>query len=452
MQKRIDRFKLHDCWSYTDFPTRIWDIFSEQGTPVRTTISEMGPVLLSRLMGLNDVQTGVMNIVFRVADEDGLLLLDLKDLRSMVNHVGENAKEYRLRYGNIAAASIGAIQRSLLALEDQGADLFFGEPALDLADWIRTSLDGRGYINILDSQKLINSPLVYSTFLLWLLSELYELMPEVGDLEKPRLVFFFDEAHLLFDDVPDALLDKVEQIVKLIRSKGVGVYFVTQNPADIPDSVLAQLGNKVQHALRAYTPKEQRAVRAAAESFRPNPEFDTEEAIMSVGTGEAVVSFLNEDGEPSVVEKCYILPPQSKMGTIDPGTRQQLVNSDELEMKYRESVDRESAYEILVARGEAQAALEAEALAAEEAEKLAAEEAKAQAAAEKEAKKLADQQAREEKARLKEEERLRKEAERAAANDPFQKVIRSAKSTVTSSVGRKIGNALVRGILGGLKR
>ena len=300
MQKRIERFGI-DGFEYKSYPTRFWDVFGEGGIPVRTTVSEMGPLLLGRLLGLNETQTGVLSIVFRVADDDGMLLLDMKDLRSMVNYVGEHAKEYTTKYGNISAQSVGAIQRKLLTLEDQGAESFFGEPALDITDWMKRE-NGKGVINVLHCVKLINSPVLYSTFLLWMLSELFEQLPEAGDLEKPKMVFFFDEASLLFDDAPKALLQKIEQTVKLIRSKGVGVYFVTQNPSDIPDEILAQLGNRVQHALRAYTPKEQKSVRAAAESFRQNPDFDAEEVITQLGTGEALVSFLDADGRPQVVQ------------------------------------------------------------------------------------------------------------------------------------------------------
>ncbi|MBR3620475.1 MAG: DUF853 family protein, partial [Clostridia bacterium] len=348
MQKRLDYFGIED-FEYKAYPTRFWDIFGENGHPVRVTVSDMGPVLLGRLLNLTDVQSGVLNIVFKVADDQGLLLLDLKDLREMLRFVGENREEFTLSYGNVSAQSIGAIQRALLAFEDEGAELFFGEPGLDIRDWMRTDPDGRGYINILESGKLIQSPTVYATFLLWMMTELFERLPEVGDLDKPRMIFFFDEAHLLFTDAPKAMVQKIVQVVKLIRSKGVGVYFVTQSPSDIPDEVLAQLSNRVQHGLRAYTPSEQKSVRAAANAFRANPEFNTEEALMALGTGEALVSFLDESGIPEIVERTKILPPQSLIGPADSSRVSAIIASDEFDLKYRESVDRESAYEIIMA-------------------------------------------------------------------------------------------------------
>ncbi len=346
MQKRITRFEIQN-WSYTAYPTRFWDIFGERGHPVRVTVSEMGPVLLSRLLGLTDVQSGVLDIVFRVADEQGLLLLDMKDLRAMLQFVADNRKEFTVEYGNVSTASIGAIQRSLLRLEDEGGEIFFGEPCLDIRDWMRTDVDGRGYINILNGVRLVQSPTLYGTFLLWMLTELFERLPEVGDLEKPRMIFFFDEAHLLFSDAPKALVQKIIQVVKLIRSKGVGVYFVTQNPADIPDEVLAQLSNRIQHALRAYTPAEQKAIRAAAQSFRENPAFDTEQAILELGVGEALISCLDEKGIPGIVQRGFILPPRSFMGQADGSRVDGLIRQDEFDLKYRQSEDRESAYEIL---------------------------------------------------------------------------------------------------------
>ena len=339
----VTNYDFHGC------PVRFWDIYGEGGLPVRTTVSEMGPVLLARLMGLTDVQEGVLNIVFHVADDEGMLLLDLKDLRSMLVYVGEHADAYKLTYGNVSSASVGAIQRALLQLEDAGGDLFFGEPALDIADWLKCDVDGKGIVNILDARRLVQSPLIYSTFLLWMLSELYETMPEVGDLDMPRMVFFFDEAHLLFDDAPKALLDKVEQVVKLIRSKGVGVYFITQTPADIPNSVLAQLGNRVQHALRAYTPAEQKVVKAAAASFRPNPYFDTERAIMELETGEALISFLDEKGMPSVVQRAKVIAPTCSMDAAPQDAVDYIMANNPLRTKYENPIDRESAYEILMA-------------------------------------------------------------------------------------------------------
>ena len=347
MQRRIAKFGI-DGWSYKSYPTRFWDIFGEVGHPVRVTVSEMGPQLLALLLQLSDVQAGVLSIVFKVADEQGLLLLDLKDLRAMLQYVGDNRAEFTTAYGNVSTASIGAIQRALLAFESEGGEQFFGEPELDIRDWMRTDTDGRGFINILSSRKLIASPTVYATFLLWMLTELFEKLPEVGDLEKPRMIFFFDEAHLLFDDAPKALVQKIVQVVKLIRSKGVGVYFVTQSPSDIPDDVLAQLNNRVQHGLRAYTPAEMTAVRAAAKSFRTNPAFDTEQALLNLGTGEALVSFLDEKGAPMIVEKAAVLPPQSKMGAAEESAVQSCIAADEFELKYRETVDRESAYEIIM--------------------------------------------------------------------------------------------------------
>ena len=351
MQRRIERFGI-DGFSYKAYPTRFWDIFGEVGHPVRVTVSSMGPTLLARLLGLTEIQTGVLNIVFKVADDNGLLLLDLKDLRAMLQFVGENRAEFTTMYGNVSAASVGAIQRALLAFEAEGGELFFGEPELDIRDWMRTGLGGRGVINVLSSQRLIQSPKVYSTFLLWMLTELFERLPEVGDLDKPRMIFFFDEAHLLFNDAPKALVQKIVQVVKLIRSKGVGVYFVTQSPSDLPGDVLAQLSNRVQHALRAYTPAEQKAVRAAAKAFRVNPSFDTETALTELGVGEALVSFLDEEGIPVPVERAFILPPQSKMGQADADRVKSLILTDEFDLKYRESVDRESAYEVLIAANE----------------------------------------------------------------------------------------------------
>lgn len=334
-------------FEYRTFPTVFWDVFGKEGHPVRTTVSEMGPTLLARLMNLNDTQAGVLSILFRVADDENMLLLDLKDLKAMLAYVGEHAKEYTLDYGNVSMASVGAIQRAVAMLEDEGGNAFFGEPALNIADWMQLDESGRGVINILAADVLYRKPRLYSTFLLWMLSELYELLPECGDLDKPRMVFFFDEAHLLFDDCPKALLETLEQVVRLIRSKGVGVYFVTQNPCDIPMSILGQLGNRVQHALRAYTPLDQKAVRTAAMTFRANPAFDTAEAITTLKTGEALVSFLDADGAPSVVERATILPPQSAMNAIDGDVRQECIESSPFRGVYDTPVDRVSAYEML---------------------------------------------------------------------------------------------------------
>ena len=334
-------------FEYRTFPTVFWDVFGKEGHPVRTTVSEMGPTLLARLMNLNDTQAGVLSILFRVADDENMLLLDLKDLKVMLAYVGEHAKEYTLDYGNVSMASVGAIQRAVAMLEDEGGNAFFGEPALNIADWMQLDESGRGVINILAADVLYRKPRLYSTFLLWMLSELYELLPECGDLDKPRMVFFFDEAHLLFDDCPKALLETLEQVVRLIRSKGVGVYFVTQNPCDIPMSILGQLGNRVQHALRAYTPLDQKAVRTAAMTFRANPAFDTAEAITTLKTGEALVSFLDADGAPSIVERATILPPQSAMNAIDGDVRQECIESSPFRGVYDTPVDRVSAYEML---------------------------------------------------------------------------------------------------------
>lgn len=334
------------------FPTIFWDVFGEQGHPIRTTISEMGPLLLARLLDLNDTQEGVLNIAFRVADEQGLLLLDLKDLRAMLVFVAENAKDLSAEYGNVSTQSVGAIQRQLLMLENQKAANFFGEPALEIRDLMRTDRDGRGIVNILAADKLMDNPRLYSTFLLWLMSELFEELPEVGDLDRPKLVFFFDEAHLLFNDAPKALVESVERVVRLIRSKGVGVYFVTQNPLDVPDGVLGQLGNRVQHALRAFTPRDQKAVRAAAETFRPNPAFDTEEVITILGVGEALVSTLEAKGTPSVVERTLIAPPSGRVGPATPEERKAVMADSPVRGRYDKGIDRESAYELLAKRRE----------------------------------------------------------------------------------------------------
>ncbi|NMG15927.1 helicase HerA-like domain-containing protein [Aromatoleum bremense] len=336
-----------------------WDVFGESGHPVRATVSDMGPLLLARLLNLNDTQSGVLQLVFRIADDNGLLLLDLKDLRAMVRHVGDNAKAFTTEYGNVSAASIGAIQRGLLALEEQGGDRFFGEPMLDLADLMQTDAEGRGVINVLAADKLYHSPALYSTFLLWMLAELFEQLPEVGDLDRPKLVFFFDEAHLLFDDAPKALVDKVEQVVRLIRSKGVGVYFVTQNPLDVPESVLGQLGNRVQHALRAFTPRDQKAVKTAAETMRANPTFDAATAITELGVGEALVSFLDEKGRPEIVERASVIAPASRLGALTADERSQAIRGSVLYGHYEKLLDRESAYEMLRAQAAAATAADA---------------------------------------------------------------------------------------------
>ncbi len=344
---RVEQLGLKEAFEYSPCPVTFWDVFGEQGHPIRTTISEMGPLLLSRLLELNDTQAGVLQITFKVADDNGLLLLDLKDLRAMLQHVSSIAKQLTAEYGNVSPASVGAIQRALLRLEEQGGDKFFGEPALNLDDFIQTGAKNRGVINILAADRLMQAPQLYSTFLLWMLSELFEQLPEIGDPEKPKIVFFFDEAHLLFDDSPKSLLDKIEQVVRLIRSKGVGVYFVTQNPLDVPDTVLAQLGNRVQHALRAFTPRDQKAVKASAQTFRQNPKLDVEEAITQLGVGEALISFLDEKGTPGIVQRALVVPPGSMIGPITPEQRKAVIETSTVFGVYEKMIDRESAYEVL---------------------------------------------------------------------------------------------------------
>jgi DNA helicase HerA-like ATPase len=350
--ERVQQLKL-EGFEFQGFPVAFWDLYGQQGHPVRTTISDMGPLLFARLLNLNDTQGGVLNMVFKIADDNGMLLLDLKDLRAMLQFVGDHAAEFKTQYGNVSTASIGAIQRGLLELESQGAEAFFGEPALDLDDLMQTDAKGRGIINILAADKLINAPKLYATFLLWLLSELFERLPEVGDPEKPKLAFFFDEAHLLFNEAPDALLDKIEQVVRLVRSKGVGVYLVSQNPLDIPEKVLGQLGNRVQHALRAFTPRDQKAVKAAAETFRANPGLDVATAITELAVGEALISFLDEKGTPGIVERAYVCPPASQLAPITPEERQQVIKTSLLAGHYEQVIDRESAFENLKARADA---------------------------------------------------------------------------------------------------
>jgi hypothetical protein len=350
--ERVQQLGLSD-FQFEGSPVVYWDVFGESGHPIRSTVSEMGPLLLSRILGLNEVQTGVLGLVFKIADDSGLLLLDLKDLRAMVQFAGDQADRFRTEYGNISAASIGAIQRGLLNLQEQGGDRFFGEPALNLQDLMQTDSQGRGVINILTADRLMQSPRIYATFLLWLLSELFEQLPEVGDPPQPNLIFFFDEAHLLFDDIPEALEEKIEQVVRLIRSKGVGIYFVTQNPLDLPETVLGQLGNRVQHALRAFTPKDQKSVKSAAQTFRENPKIDVEEAITELGVGEALVSVLDEKGSPTPVERALILPPRSRLSPLNAEERIRMVKDSNLAGHYERTVDRESAYEKLRARAEA---------------------------------------------------------------------------------------------------
>lgn len=385
IEKRCAEFGLGEP-RFDACPTQFFDVFGEQGHPMRTTVSNMGPQLIGRLLGLNETQQGVLDIVFRVADDRGLLILDIKDLRSMLGFVSEHASEYQQQYGNVSSASVGAIQRALLGLENQGADKFFGEPAFEIGDLMR-NVFGRGVMSVLAADKLMLNPKLYSTFLLWLLSDLYANLPEVGDLELPKLVFFFDEAHTLFDDTPKALVDKIEQVVRLIRSKGVGVYFITQNPSDIPDSILGQLGNRVQHALRAYTPKDQKAVRAAAETFRPNPAFKTEDAILALETGEALVSFLDAKGAPAMVQRARVVFPLSQIGAISPDQRERVLAGSGLSGKYDTMVDRESAFEVLAAEAEA-ARAEAATAAAPAAKPAASRSAKAPATGSDKAKKI----------------------------------------------------------------
>ena len=410
--ERAQKMGFED-YGFEAIPTIFWDLFGQQGHPIRTTISDMGPLMLSRLMGLTDAQEGALNIAFRIADKEGLALLDLKDLRALLKELAERGKEITTEYGNVAAPTIGSIQRRLVVLEEQGGNSFFGEPALDIHDLMRTTRDGKGYMNVLAADKLINAPQLYATFLLWMMSELFERMPEVGDPEKPKMVFFFDEAHLLFAEAPPGLIQKIEQTVKLIRSKGIGIYFVTQNPLDIPESVLAQMGNRVQHALRAYTPREKKAVQTAASTFRPNPAFKTEDAITELGKGEALVSVLDLKGVPTMVERTMVRPPSSRMGPITPEERQKLIKNSPVYGSYEEAEDRESAYEILMKRAQER------------------EGAKAQAEADKAAEKQARAEAR--------------APTRETATDRFVK-------NMASTAGRQIGSMIIRGILGGLTR
>ena len=400
MEKRIDKFGLRDTFTYRGYPTTFWDIYQEGGHAVRATVSEMGPELLSRILGLTPAQEGILHIVFRIADDKGLLLIDLKDLRAMLTYVNEHRAEYMMTYGNITPQSVAAILRALLPLEQQGGELFFGEPALEIQDWMRTDAEGRGMINVLDCVKLVQNPTLYASFLLWMLSELFESLPEAGDLDKPKLVFFFDEAHMLFRDAPKVLLQEIEQTVKLIRSRGVGVYFVTQSPSDIPDSVLAQLSNRVQHALRAYTPAELKAVRVAAQAFRANPAFRAEDAIMELGVGEALTSFLDEKGVPTMVQRTKIICPQSLMAAPEPMVRAKVLMHDGME-KYDDSVDNTSAYEVL-----SEEAVAAEAAKQAEAERKAQEKA----AAEQEKQRLKEEEAdRKRQQKLEDEERKRRQ-------------------------------------------
>ena len=428
-------------FAFHSYPMSFWDVFQETGLPLRTTVSEMGPLLLSRILDLNDVQSGILSILFKIADDEGLLLMDLKDLRSMIQYTGEKAQEYSLKYGNIAKQSLGAISRALTSVEAAGGDLFFGEPALDIRDWIATDADGRGRIQLLDCRKLMQNPVLYGMFLLWMISELFETLPEAGDAEKPKMVFFFDEAHMLFEDASKTLLSKIAQVVKLIRSKGVGIYFITQSPQDIPDEVLGQLGNKIQHALRAYTPAEQKNAKAVAQSFRENPAFDTYDTLVNLGTGEALISVLDEKGVPTVVEKCTVLPPQSALGTLDDAVRRELVDSDPLAERYLEMFDRDSAYEFLLRQ---QAAADAEETAQKEKEAAEKEQARLDREREKEKAALAREKEKlqKEKEKAQREREKAEEARRKKKVSAAQKSAKSAAGTLGREFGKTIGSTL----------
>jgi len=410
VDERVKSMNIPD-FAYAAYPVRFFDVYGKKGLPVRTTISEMGPVLMARILGLNETQAGILQIIFKIADDDGLLLIDLKDLRALTQYVGDNAKDFTTAYGNITSQSVGAIQRGLLTLSSGGGELFFGEPALDIHDWLAFDEKGRGYINILDCVTLFQSPLLYSTFLLWMLSALYEMMPEVGDLDKPKMVFFFDEAHLLFTDAPKALIQKIEQVVRLIRSKGVGIYFITQSPSDIPDTVLSQLGNKIQHALRAYTPKDQKAVKAAAASFRQNPEFSCETVLGELSTGEALISVLDEKGAPEIVQRAFMLPPRSFLGAVEPERINELTRNCPLYSKYAKAIDRESAYETLQKQKTQPAPVQ----------KQPAQKQPAQAAKPK-------------------------------TSAKSKSLVNKAASSAMNTVGREVGKALIRGLLGSMKK
>lgn len=452
--ERVESMQIPD-WSFAGYPVRFWDVYGEHGTPIRTRISDMGPDLLARIMELNDTQTAVLKLIFKIADDQQLLLIDTKDLRAMVQYVGDNADQFKTSYGNIAKASVGAIQRGIINLDSAGGDTFFGEPELEVEDWFALAEDGRGIVNLLHAVKLVQSPVLYSTFLLWMLSDIYETLPEAGDLETPKFVFFFDEAHLLFKDAPKALLDKVEQVARLIRSKGVGVYFITQQPDDIPDTVLAQLGNKIQHALRAYTPKDQKSIKAAAQSFRVNPEFDTAQVLTELGTGEALVSMLDEKGTPTVVERAKILPPRSFMGVADAARVEQLIRGSAVDAKYRTAVDNVSAFETLADQAKADEEAAAQAQAQQEAERAAAEQAKADAkAAEKAQKDLEKAQAKLEAQQQKEADRARAKAERDADREAQRRAryVDRVVGNALGSIGRNLGSSVLRGVFGNRKR
>ncbi|MDO5100320.1 MAG: DUF853 family protein [Eubacteriales bacterium] len=450
MQERIARFGLAQAgFGYRGYPVTVWDIYGQNGVPLRTTISEMGPLLLARILQLNDLQSDILGIIFKIADDENLLLLDTKDLKAMINWVDEHQKELAAMYGKMSTASLSSITRAVVALEMAGGDVFFGEPALDIRDWFTTAADGRGMMQLLHSESLINQPDLYATFLLWLLSELFETLPEVGDMEKPKMVFFFDEAHLLFANAPKPLLDKIEQVVKLIRSKGVGIYFCTQNPRDIPDGVLAQLGNRIEHALRAYTPADQKAVRAAADSFRVNPAFDTYETIMALGTGEAVVSFLQEDGTPGIAQRVAILPPQSAMKAADPALREQAIKGSLAYSRYATTMDSDSAYEFLQRLGvqEEQQRQAAEAEAQQQKQAAEAEAMQQKQAAQYEAlqqKMAAQQAAAQQKLLLKQQQMEEKQAMKAAQAEQRvrDRAVKSVGNSVVGTVGREVGKQL----------
>jgi len=441
--KRAEDIGFAEEYGFEAFPTVFWDLFGDQGHPIRTTVSEMGPLLLARLMSLTDVQEGVLNIAFKIADDEGLLILDLKDLQALLANLAERAREISGRYGNVSKSSVGAIQRQLLVLEQQGGEAFFGEPALDILDLMRTTRDGRGIVNVLAADKLMMAPRLYATFLLWLLSELFEELPEVGNPDKPRLVFFFDEAHLLFDEAPRVLIEKVEQVVKLIRSKGVGVFFVTQNPLDVPDGVLAQLGNRVQHALRAYTPREQKAVKTAASTFRPNPDFDAFEVITRLGVGEALVSTLQKKGVPSIVQRTLIRPPSSRLGPITDQERNQAVRQSPVYGQYDKAVDRDSAFEVLARRTEEKAAAEDAQRAAEDRER-------------EEGRRMKHSRTGYQAPEYGRDDRPTKSARRRSTSrrrsSSRQSVFETAAKQLARTVTSQLGRALVRGILGSMKR
>ena len=443
IQERLNGIGITN-FDFKGFPTVFWDVFAKSGHPIRATLSSIGPTILARMLGLNETQEGVLAIIFKIARENNLDLVDIKDLRLLLQYVAENSKEYTISYGNIASQSVGAIQRSLLMLEEQGGNYFFGEPAIEINDLLKTNSNGLGNINILHSVELYKKPTLYATFMLWLLNMINNELPEVGDLDKPKMVFFFDEAHLLFDDLPKYILTSVTQIVKLIRSKGVGLYFISQSPNDIPDEILAQLGNKVQHSLRAYTPAEQKVIKAVSSSFRANPLFDTEQAISTLGTGEALISFLNEKGEPNIVEKATILPPQSQMGSIDDSIRLMVVSKSEFMGKYDTLVDRESAFEILSKEIEEKNATLEEEKRIKEEKKLQEEKEKEEAKAEREAEKIRKEQEREQKA-------LEREAEKQRKNSWQYKLGKQAERTANStinSMARKAANQIIKSLFG----